>query len=35
MTWDGRNQKEIKSRIAQAKMGFNSKQKWYVPPQSA
>ena len=27
ITWDGRNQKEIKSRIAQAKMGFNSKQK--------
>ena len=25
--WDGRSQKEIKSKIAQAKMGFNSKQK--------
>ena len=25
--WDGRNENEIKSRIAQAKMGFNSKQK--------
>ena len=27
ITWDGRSQKEIKSRIVQAKMGFNSKQK--------
>ena len=27
ITWDGRSENEIKSRIAQAKMGFNSKQK--------
>ena len=27
ITWDGRSQNEIKSRIAQAKIGFNSKQK--------
>ena len=27
ITWDERSENEIKSRIAQAKMGFNSKQK--------
>ena len=27
ITWDGRSKKEIKSRIAEAKMGFNSNQK--------
>ena len=32
ITWDGRSQIEINSRIAQAKMGFNSKQNLLCSP---
>ena len=32
ITWDGRSKKEMKSKIAQAKMGFNSKQNLLCSP---